>query len=157
MRDPRLLVFGMVALSALGWTSPLRADAPPNRYELRACGTIVYDTKTKLEWQRAFNDRRDVGEAAGICGTLNLGGGGWRLPTILELVSIQDNTAANPMIDARFFPNTPSFDFATSSQPKGASIPPTYWMLNFGSGIPGTAKSRDPNAVIYSRCVRNPT
>ncbi len=150
----RLLgVLGVLGLS-LTWVGPLQADAPAGRYELRACGTVVYDTKTKLEWQRGVNEKRDVAEAVGICGSLRLDGSGWRVPTMLELVSIEDHTATNPAIDTRAFPGTPSSLFATGSQPAAPTNPPSYWTLDFATGVPDLAISKNPNAIVYSRCVR---
>jgi hypothetical protein len=142
-----------LCLAALTVAGPLHADAPPGRYALRACGTVVFDTMTKLEWQRGVNAQADVANAPGVCGALSLDGGRWRAPTMLELSSIQDLTAS-PAIDQRAFPNTPSTNFATVSQSAPAT-PPSYWVLSFATGIPDLAVSTTPNALVNSRCVRS--
>lgn len=144
-----------LCLGGLTLSSPLHADAPPGRYVLRACGTVVFDTKTKLEWQRGVNAEADVANALGICGALALDGGGWRVPTMLELVSIQDLSRFAPAIDLRAFPGTPNTNFATVSQPAPPTNPPSYWVLSFGTGIPDVAVSTTPNRLASSRCVRS--
>ncbi|HRG97068.1 MAG TPA: DUF1566 domain-containing protein [Polyangiaceae bacterium] len=142
-----------LGVAALTMTGPLHADAPPGRYALRACGTVVFDTQTKLEWQRGVNPPADVANAIGVCGALALDGGRWRAPTMLELSSIQDLTAS-PSIDQRAFPGTPSTNFATVSQSAPAT-PPSYWVLSFGTGVPDLAVSTTPGALVNSRCVRS--
>ncbi|MBL0196248.1 MAG: DUF1566 domain-containing protein [Myxococcales bacterium] len=155
----RRLAFGLFALGlclgSITLSAPLRADAPPGRYQLRACGTVVFDTKTKLEWQRGENAPADVANAFGVCGTLPLDRGGWRVPTMLELSSIQDLATSSPAIDRRAFPDTSSANFATASQPVPGTNPPSYWVLSFKTGVPDVAISTTPGASVSSRCVRS--
>ncbi len=103
---------------------------PPDRY-LVAAGT-VYDTMTRLTWQRADSGGQlDWSDASTYCASIDLdldaAAGAWRLPTMNELETLVDetvhwwNTAATtaptaingipmsafaPMIDSATFPNT---------------------------------------------------
>ena len=63
-------------------------------------------------------------QAVAFCPTLNLGThNDWRLPTIIELVSIVDLGQANPSINGTAFPATPASAFWSSSPLAGS---PTY-------------------------------
>jgi len=55
-------------------------------------------------------------DAARYCSTLDLHGMGWRLPTVKELQTLIDETAAMPAVDAVSFPNTSSEYYWSSSQ-----------------------------------------
>jgi hypothetical protein len=91
------------------------ADAPPDQYILST--DAVYDTKTKLTWQRnapaAYYSYYD---AAFYCQGLSAdgGGSGWRLPTIKELQTIVDDTVLPPTVDPAAFPD-PMADLFWSS------------------------------------------
>lgn len=71
----------------------------------------VLDRTTNLEWQRHVEDRVPDDWAVHYCGTLELEGGGWRLPTRMELTTIVDYTRRLPAIDTTAFPHTPSAPF----------------------------------------------
>ena len=131
----------------LAWTETLRADAPAGRYVLRACGTVVYDTKTRIEWQRQVPDsKKPSDQSAGVCGQLNLDGIGWRVPTLLEVLSLQYLTRKAPTIDARAFPNTPSGEYVTATRANGV-----LQLVSFETGD----ISSNPAALVYTRCLRS--
>lgn len=61
----------------------------PMSYDL-SVADIVKDNVTGLEWQRAVGAAAlSYSEAINYCGGLTLGGRDWRLPTRIELVSLQ--------------------------------------------------------------------
>jgi hypothetical protein len=144
--------------AALGSTSAL-AKAPPGRYTFDTAG-VVYDTLTKLSWQRELPSSYSPSCAAGTdctaeeaktyCSKLSLGGmTGWRLPTRAELLTIADRTETDPAIDREAFPGTPSDWFWTSSPRAGSSG--NVWHVYFDSG------SSYYNGTSYAnrvRCVR---
>jgi Protein of unknown function (DUF1566) len=74
------------------------ANAPAGRYTINAAAGTVFDTKTKLTWQRAVASTRYTWpDAKTTCAALVLNGKGWRLPTIGELSSLIDfSQAAGP-------------------------------------------------------------
>ena len=78
----------VVALATVAFTRSADANAPAGRYTTSS-GT-VYDTKTKLTWQQAVAPGTYAWAGAkAYCAGLNLGGTGWRLPTIKELQTIE--------------------------------------------------------------------
>ncbi|HEX7481307.1 MAG TPA: DUF1566 domain-containing protein [Polyangiales bacterium] len=125
--------------------------APPVRYAYPADGT-VYDTRTKLTWQRESDiDTFTLAAVQSYCAGLALAGGNWRLPTISELLSIVDVTNYRPAIDPNAFPGTPRAEFWSSSL--SVSEPGNTWSVSFGEGHSFTAGPYASNAY-HVRCVR---
>ena len=108
----------------------------------------VLDLATGLRWQRvpapkplAFRD------AGAYCGHLKLGGkpseklGGkraWRVPTLVELLTlIDEGAAAAPMIDRTAFPATPGEPFWTSSTFSNGNELGWYVRFDQGNGLYG--------------------
>ena len=128
-----------------------RADAGGTaswRYEVR--NGSVYDTKTKLTWQRDVPTPAAAWIAArDYCGSLDLDGGGWRLPSVSELQTLIDETTSDPAVDLTAFPGTPSDYFWTSS------VVPSFesfaWTVYFGYGL---STFFDVNQAHQVRCVR---
>jgi hypothetical protein len=107
------------------------AEAPPNRYQI-VDGT-VRDVRTNLTWQQAvdvhtFQDR----EAGSYCEKLDLAGGGWRLPTRAELLTLVDPSEQAPKLDKHAFPATPSTWFWTTTM--FIDIAASAWAVNFEDG-----------------------
>jgi cysteine-rich repeat protein len=124
------------------------APAPSNRYEATA-GTVL-DTETSLTWERAgASDPLSWPEAVGRCFSLDLDGGGWRLPRKNELQTLVDESRANPAIDPTAFPATSSDGFwsASSAVLSDASA----WLTDFASGVTLVAEKAELHRV---RCVR---
>jgi uncharacterized protein DUF1566 len=127
----------------------------PQNYDFSRKNGIVVDTITGLEWQRALDGGAYAwADAPAYCSGLTLDGGGFRLPSRIELLSIVDFTQTGPLIDSRAFPDTPSEYFWTSSPLAADSS--KAWSVHFGfgtiiaSGSPATASFR-------VRCVRSHT
>jgi len=102
------------------------ADA---NYQDLGDGTVK-DVVTGLVWQKGVDSGTYTwsataapGSAQAYCETLTLSGGGWRLPTSNELMSLVDYTKAlpGPAINAKAFPGTPSLWFWTSTPYAGSS------------------------------------
>lgn len=64
----------------------------------------VLDRVTGLEWQRHVEERVPWEMASTYCDGLELAGGGWRLPTRIELQSIVDFTKRLPAMNDEVFP-----------------------------------------------------
>jgi hypothetical protein len=114
-------------------------------------GTVT-DLATGLTWQRQDdNDTKDWNEADEYCQTLDLAGGGWRLPTIKELQSIVDYRVNLPAIDTDAFPKTgPAASYwsvTTWADPSDEGA----WCIYFASGDNFPGDKVYPN---YARCVR---
>jgi len=109
-----LLAVGL-ATAALGVAAPSPATAPAGRYSIAA--GVVTDTQSGLKWQQAHDTAtRDFNAAAAFCASLNLGGSGWRVPSVKELLTIVDDSKQNPSIDTAAFPSTSVGFFWTSSK-----------------------------------------
>jgi hypothetical protein len=146
--NPQRLV-GAIAVVAMAFSAAAWAAAPAGHYTFPATGT-VFDTKTKLTWQRtapattyAWSNANTY--CAGLSATL--GGTGWRLPTIKELLTIVDETQVAPPIDSTAFPGTPLASFWSSTMDTSSGA----WTLDFSSlGNTGA----DALTVTYNiRCV----
>jgi hypothetical protein len=89
-----LLLAGVAAIAVVfAMTRKGASSAPPGRYVIPGDGT-VYDTKTKLTWQQATLPVQTQSVAIAECPSVGLPGSGWRLPTIKELHTLMDFSAA---------------------------------------------------------------
>jgi hypothetical protein len=68
-------------------------------------GTVT-DVVTGLMWQQDFRDAFEWGPAVTYCTTVLRAGGysDWRVPTIIELLSLADFGRSSPSLDTAFFP-----------------------------------------------------
>lgn len=143
---------GLTALLlALQLTVPVgQADAPPGRYTINEEAETVYDNMTGLTWQRFVppNKRYNM-SADSYCAALSLDGGGWRLPTVLELLSIIDRTRVSPAHDPEAFPDAPSERYFSSSIAESGSSRYQWYV----SSIDGTVGSGWAIEGLV-RCVR---
>jgi RNA polymerase sigma factor (sigma-70 family) len=114
----------------------------------------VRDNVTCLIWQRSpAPDTYSFTEAKEYCTGLELDGGGWHLPTRIELTSIIDYTDDNPAIDTGAFPGTPPRYFWTSSPWAVTKQPPRAWIINFYEGLASNAGEQ--TGTYNVRCVRS--
>jgi hypothetical protein len=148
----RLLLSGaFVALVAIGAAD---AAAPPGQYT--ASGGTVYDTKTKLTWQQQITSGTTYpwANAKTYCtsaAVTALGGVGWRLPTLKELLTLVDfKQSTGASIDQTFFPGVPESSYFWSSTPLAGSTS-SGWIVYFGSGYPSSSNGSNFYNV---RCVR---
>jgi len=148
--DPALLAAAVLVALALGGAAD--AAAPAGRYT-SASGTVT-DTKTRLVWQQTVStQKQNWSNAKTYCAGLDstLGGSGWRMPTVKELLTVVDYSQTFPSIDATAFPSTPADRFWSSSL---ASFQPgvTPYIVKFDIGaVDGSA---DQSNLFYVRCVR---
>ena len=151
MRIPTTGILWIFTLTA-GLTSPAYANAPSGRYNV-SNGT-VYDTKTKLTWQQAVA-QYSLADAKNYCSGVgsSLGGVGWHLPTVKDLLSIVDRSQSNPAIDSVAFPSTPASQFwSLTPLASGSGY---EWYVNFADGYAGSWNpSASPLPLYYVRCVR---
>jgi hypothetical protein len=124
----------------------------PQAYDFTATVGVVADKVTNLKWQQAIDGAAfGWADAQALCSGLTLAGGGWRLPTRIELLSIVDFTNPNPLNDLRAFPGTPQARFWTSSPV--ADEPSNAWAVDFAFGN-GLVYSAPTTAAYRVRCVR---
>jgi hypothetical protein len=109
----------------------------------------VHDTQSGLIWQQVHgSEEMKLDDARSHCKSLKLDGGGWRLPSKDELLSIVVK-GSHPTIDGAAFPNTPSSDFWTSTSDKTGSFQVT---VDFFTGSDSVAP---PAITHWARCVRS--
>jgi Protein of unknown function (DUF1566) len=106
--------------------------APPARYDIQA--DEVRDVASGLLWQRAVGAKTGSFESArAYCRRLSLAGNRhWRVPTLVELLTLIDERATAPMVDRAAFPDTPPEPFWTSST--FASGTELAWFVRFDQG-----------------------
>jgi len=133
---------------------PTARAVPPAPHYALAAGT-VYDTRTKLTWQRSVPPTTYLWEAAATrCSgdeISALGGSGWRLPTKKELLTLVDYAVEppGPTIDDSAFPDTPAGSYWTIS-PLAAAVP-GRWFVDFAHGY---AADYAEGPTSHVRCVR---
>ncbi|MDI6105451.1 sigma-70 family RNA polymerase sigma factor [Actinoplanes sp. NEAU-A12] len=112
----------------------------------------VRDNVTRLVWQRTVTEELPYREAKTYCASLKLAGGGWHLPTRIELTSIIDHSRRQPAIDVRAFPGT-SPRFFWSSTPWAVDESRLAWAFNFYEGL--TSNAGVQTNAYWARCVRS--
>lgn len=123
------------------------ARADSTRFSVAADGTTV-DHITGLVWQRDVSTSNySHAGALAYCGDL---GDGWRVPELIELLSIVDEFRHSPAIDLTFFPDTPSESIWWSSTLR-ADRPEAALYVSFRDG--GNA-AFDRTLTLRVRCVR---
>lgn len=170
--DVRLGLLHMVALSSLSFAAcggdavappPAEVDAGNTdaaprdaaidvgaaiRFTDLGDGT-VRDNANGAVWQQSFSPgSQDQAASIAYCAGLTLDGGGWRLPTKDELLSIVDRSFF-PTIDPSYFPGTPMRSFWSSSPDAGS--PSDGWSVNFSNGY---AYGDTLTDTYPARCVR---
>jgi Protein of unknown function (DUF1566) len=129
------------------------ATTPAGRYTTG--GGTVFDTETKLTWQQtAPTTAYTWSEAKTYCASAAvssaLGGSGWRLPTIKELLTIVDYSLGSaPFVDPNAFPAAPARGFWSSSPVAGS--PSMAWIVNFVNPSTGSYTTLLTDSA---RCVR---
>ena len=113
-------------------------------------GTVL-DTATGLTWQCETEIPMTWLDAQEYCAKLKLAGGGWRLPTIVELQSIVDYTLLAPAIDSVAFPDTAVCGCGYWSATIHAGDTGLVWLVYFYAGCVG---DNDKLGSHYVRAVR---
>ena len=122
----------------------------PSSYDTGTPG-IVRDKVTGLIWQHPVDPNSYTwADAGAYCAHLGLDGGGWRLPTKVELYSLIDHTQPS-QIDPVAFPNSPAEVFWSSSLLAGNLY--NAWNVNFYNAY-STAGYSVVGDTFRVRCVR---
>ncbi len=145
------------------WPAPPDDPLEPE-YAVSADGLVVTDGVTGLTWQRQLFANPCPADGSGVCrwtdaqtycASLNtLGGGGlegitgWRLPSLVELVSIVNYGDGAPAIDTAIFPSTPLAPFWAHTA--DAADATRAWSLTFATGFSAT---QAVTTASYVRCV----
>jgi hypothetical protein len=110
------------------------ASSPPGRFQPN--GSYVLDSVTGLTWRPTNTSVLVWSGVAAHCAALVDGGGGWRAPSIMELLTLVDTSRTAPAIDTDIFPNAKPTSFywsgTTAQFPVGNA-----WGVNFESGEAG--------------------
>ena len=118
----------------------------PMTYTLAADGggVTAYDVVTKLSWWRQALSAMTYDAAGSACANVSPGGG-WRVPTRIELVSLIDFTRT-PTIETTTFLDAGGAHTWTSSAVPGDGGPSEYWDVDFSTGLTGHGSA--PSQVI---------
>jgi len=149
-----------------GFLMPNPVNAPgdlPNRasYRKNQAAKIVTDNVTGLTWEAEVDATTVYTQHDAITHCANKAGGGWRLPTRIELVSLLDFTVAKPgpTISSAAFANDPVWTdtpdvngdyrkFWTSSH--AAFDTATGWEVDFSDG---STHQKPATGFYKARCV----
>ncbi len=125
----------------------------PPSYTDNGDGTVT-DNVTGLVWQKRDDGlMRDSISANNYCSSLNLGGQtGWRLPSLVELISIVNYGALSPSINPTYFPGTGIYYYWTSTP--YASDPAFTWSVYFAWGTTDHSSNNGTSSTHYARCIR---
>ncbi|MEU4691862.1 DUF1566 domain-containing protein [Actinoplanes sp. NPDC023714] len=136
------------------WAS-WHVPGPETKASYRNLGDgTVRDTVTGLVWQREVAPKTyTFTQAKAYCDDLGLDGGGWHLPTRVELTSIVDHSRSGPAIDPKAFPGTPPRFFWTSTPWAVTKTPLRAWIINFYEGLASNGAFQDGEFNV--RCVRS--
>ena len=147
---------------SIGYTATLGEDADliinPMSFTDNGDGTVT-DNNTGLMWQKTDGGEMTIENATVYCKNLNLGGyTDWRLPTSIELFSINNYDHLNPALDIIYFTKTQAQYWWTSE--KRADDSTRVWVVNAGGGIGPHPKTETVSAggtkLFYVRAARNP-
>lgn len=130
-------------------------------YDYQTIPDVVIDLVTHLEWQRAVvrkypgcsgnvkmpGDTCTWKEAKAYCSQLDLAGGGWRLPSKIELESLQGDTSHAPPVDFAAFPDLSAADVFWTKSPL-TNNEDMAWVARSGLGF------SLPEDVLMTRSVR---
>jgi hypothetical protein len=96
--------------------------------------SVVKDNVTGLLWQRVDGGEMTFDAAKKYADTVTINGEkGWRLPTLLEALSIVSMDRNNPALDTAYFANTKAEYWWTSQeQPSNTT---RVWVTNSGGGM----------------------
>lgn len=112
--------------------------------------TGVRDRVTGLEWQGGLDsETRSWSEARAYCAALDVGGGGWRLPLLKELLSIVDSTRFMSAIFQSAFYSTPNAAFWTATEAINNRDQVCFVDFAFGGSF-----HEYPDKRYFTRCVR---
>ena len=113
----------------------------------------VLDKNTGLVWEQAPDAaKRTWVTATGYCINRTVGATvGWRLPSVVELKSLQDPSLPGPHVPASVFTGVQSSDYWSASSAAGNSA--TAWVVSFIDGFVVTNGKTD---TIRAWCVRGP-
>ncbi|MEJ2790112.1 MULTISPECIES: DUF1566 domain-containing protein [unclassified Pseudoxanthomonas] len=101
-----------------------------------ATSLTVVDTTTSLEWLRKpLAGRYEHQQAIDACEAVALVGGGFRLPTRAELLTLVDITKFDPAIDTEAFPDIKGGWFWTSDLCAWSSASAWYVYFDYGGVV----------------------
>lgn len=129
----------------------------PARYQRMVEG-VVRDKVTGMEWKLPIASENGVEEtpshgwegAKTHCESVAFDGGGWRLPTRIELTSIVDTTRTDPAYDVEYFPYLSKSVYWTASV-VAWSTEENAWSVELTYGISRPENKRDQHQVICCR------
>lgn len=138
-------------------SDPAWATWEPQALQHQYCAkeSTVFDTTTKLTWQRdAGQDLFTFSEATTFCADFSPDGHAWRLPTRIELVSIVDYKTHDPALDVKAFPEQPTTVKYWTKSPYSKAVGSCMncaFSINFKNG---SVSPTDVTGSLHVRCVR---
>ena len=111
-------------------------------------GTVTKPWVTQANYDAGNYDDTSGDTATTYCADLTLDGGGWRVPSRVELRSIAEYGHYNPAINPAFVNVASNYYWSSTT---GASYTYNAWYVDFNGGY---QNDYDKNSYYYVRCVR---
>lgn len=123
-------------------------------------GNTVLDGATLLEWEQTASNGSGMTwqEALSHCQNLDLGGHqDWRLPNVVELSTVIDETEANPSINTTYFADFVSTVYWTATtDPSHTTSAYVVYFNNFDSVMGrGGVGTQTKTGAAFVVCTRN--
>jgi hypothetical protein len=121
-------------------------------------GAAVQDNNTGLVWEQAPDTgTRNYAQVTLYCANKNVGGAvGWRLPSVIELKSVQDPLLPPPFVPTSIFTSIQSNRYwsATTFVDTFGPVPNGAWGVHFDIGVVNANNRTDGG--LFAWCVRGP-
>lgn len=146
MKKTLALLSCVAVLASMGAAS---AAPPAGRFVVQDAGAVVRDTKTNLRWERvATTTLHSRAASSNYCANLTVAGGGWRMPTIKELLTIVDRAeTGSPKWPTAFFDGPVGDYWSSTTAFQNAG---TQYYVAFATG----ASQTSDQGTRYVRCVK---
>lgn len=154
------LIGGLLLTAMAACNHTLRWDTnnpSASRFTLAFPGAVL-DKNTGLVWEQAPDTGKLTrADAALACANKTIGGTvGWRLPSVIELKSVQDPSLPAPFVPANVFSGIQSATYwsaTTSDNDNGYDFSPFKWVVDFENGKVGRQQQ---TSRYHAWCARGP-
>jgi hypothetical protein len=138
------------------WSGDVPDIPPASQYVVSSDGTMVTDSATGLVWQRTPDGEAIWSNAYSACEALSLGGfsTGWRLPTVIEALSLMDFGVSNAALNLTVFSSGgPTGGGGWTSTVQGSLG--LAWQVDLGGGYSVAGSGDVGNNYVGFFCVRS--
>ncbi|HWP07687.1 MAG TPA: DUF1566 domain-containing protein [Polyangiaceae bacterium] len=111
----------------------------------------VYDNWTDIRWLKAPTGPGSSADLANSCDSVTIGGRTWRVPSVLELLSLVDETASGASFDTTFFDDSTPDTFGGREFCSSTTFSNSVECVDFTGGQTGLIPPSSTD--VWTRCV----